>query len=130
MVPNVNAPTENQEYYAASWIGIDGDGFPQSLDVCQAGVNCDVSRSGSSVTRTFYAWFEWFPGPETQIVNLPVNPGDTVDVVICTAGPGATEATVFFANLTSGMGTSFSFNAPDGTSLVGNCAEWVMSMEQ
>src|SRR4051795_10914944 len=31
-VPNVDAPTENQWYYCASWIGIDGDG---SNDVFQ-----------------------------------------------------------------------------------------------
>ena len=38
----------NQWYYCASWIGLDGDG---SGDVFQAGVECEVYRSGSSITR-------------------------------------------------------------------------------
>jgi hypothetical protein len=130
MVPNVNAPTENQDYYSAVWIGIDGDGSPQSLDVCQVGINCDVSRSGTSVSRSFYPWWEWYQESadtgEVQITNLAVGPGDTVSVVICTAGAGATEATVFFANLTSGVGTSFVMEAQPGVNLVGNSAEWVV----
>src|SRR5262252_590153 len=41
VVPDVDAPTENQWYYSANWIGIDGDG---SGDVCQMGVECEVFR--------------------------------------------------------------------------------------
>ena len=130
MVPNVNAPNENQGYYAAVWIGIDGDGSPQSPDVCQAGINCDVSRSGTSVSRTFYPWWEWFQASadtgEVQITNLEVGPGDTVGVVMFTTGAGSTEAIVFFANLTSNIGTSFVMEAQPGVSLVGNSAEWVV----
>jgi Peptidase A4 family len=61
VVPNVGAPMENQWYYCASWIGIDGDG---SGDVCQAGVECEVYRSGTSVTRNIYPWWEWYPANE------------------------------------------------------------------
>jgi len=43
VVPNVDPPTQNQWYYCSNWIGIDGDG---SGDVCQAGFECDVFRSG------------------------------------------------------------------------------------
>jgi Peptidase A4 family len=130
MIPNVNAPTENQEYYSAIWIGIDGDGFPQSPDVCQVGVDCDVSRSGRSISRSFYPWWEWYQESadtgEIQITNVPVGPGDTVSVVICTTGAGATQATGFFLNQTSGAGTSFVMEAQPGVSLVGNTAEWVV----
>ena len=39
---------------------------------------------------------------------------------------GATSASVFLTNRTTGDSTSVSFSAPTGTSLVGNCAEWIV----
>ncbi|HEY3749908.1 MAG TPA: G1 family glutamic endopeptidase [Pseudonocardiaceae bacterium] len=123
VIPDVDAPTDNQWYYAASWIGIDGDG---SGDVCQAGIQSAVFRSGGSVTRVIYPWWEWFPEPEIQITNLPVNPGDMITALLCTSGAGATSASVFLTNRTTGDSTSVSFSAPTGTSLVGNCAEWIV----
>jgi Peptidase A4 family len=130
MVPNVAAPNDDQDYYSAIWIGIDGLGSPESADVCQVGINCDVTRHGTSISSTFYPWWEWYQESvdtgEVSITNLPVSPGDTIGVVICTAGAGATEATVFFTNLTSGMGTSFVMEAEAGVSLVGNTAEWIV----
>jgi len=123
VVPDVGAPTQNEWYYAASWIGIDGDGSP---DVCQAGVACDVFQSGNSVSKTIYPWWEWYPAGEVQITNLPINPGDMVTMLICTQGAGSKTATAYFSNATTGASTSFNFNAPSGTSLVGNCAEWIV----
>ncbi len=123
VVPDVDAPTENQWYYCANWIGIDGDG---SNDVCQAGVECEVYRTGNSITRNIYPWWEWFPAGEVQITNLAINPGDMVSMLICTTGANATTASTFFSNRTTGASTSFSFNAPAGTKLAGNCAEWIV----
>jgi peptidoglycan hydrolase-like protein with peptidoglycan-binding domain len=124
VIPNVDAPTENQWYYSANWIGIDGDG---SGDVCQAGIECEAYRSGTSVTRNIYPWWEWFPQSEVQITNFPVNAGDMVTALLC-AGPGAgaTNATIYLTNRTTGDTTSVGFTAPQGTALVGNCAEWVV----
>ncbi len=124
VIPDVDAPTENQWYYAASWVGIDGDG---SGDVCQAGIGSQVYRSGSSLIRYFYPWFEWYPFPETAITTLPVGPGDMVTALLCAPpGAGATQATVYFSNVTTGASTSVTFSAPSGTKLVGNCAEWIV----
>jgi hypothetical protein len=124
VVPNVSAPTQGQWYYCASWIGIDGDG---SGDVCQAGVECDCFQLAWINARTIYPWWEWFPLPEVQITNFPVSAGDYVTMLICTSqAAGSTTATVFFANRTNGATTSFAFNAPAGTSLTGNSAEWVV----
>jgi Peptidase A4 family len=124
VIPNVDAPIANQWYYSSNWIGIDGDG---SGDVCQFGIECEAYRSGTSVTRNIYPWWEWFPNVEVQITNFPVNPGDMVTALLC-AGPGAgaTSASAYFTNRTTGDSTSFVFNAPSGTSLVGNCAEWIV----
>jgi hypothetical protein len=47
-------------------------------------------------------------------------------MLICTTGAGSTSASVFFSNSTTGASTSFTFDAPSGTELVGNCAEWIV----
>lgn len=124
VVPDVDAPTQGQWYYCASWIGIDGDG---SGDVFQAGVECEVYRSGSSITRHIYPWWEWYPISEVQITNLTVNPGDMITMILCsTQGVGSTTGTVYFTNRTTGASMSYALTAPAGTKLVGNCAEWIV----
>ena len=123
VIPDVDAPTEGQWYYCANWIGIDGDG---SADVCQIGIECEVYRSGNSIIRNIYPWWEWFPEAEVAITNFGVSPGDMVTALLCTSGGGASEASAYFTNRTTGATTSLSFTAPAGTSLAGNCAEWVV----
>jgi peptidase A4-like protein len=130
-IPNVSSPDDGQTYYCATWIGIDGDSSVPSRDLCQAGINMDVTQSGGAFTRNCSAWCEWFPGPELPIANFLVTFGDTVAITICTTGAGSTEALIFFANLTSGLATSFLLPAgtfPDGNqiSLVGDSAQWVV----
>ncbi|HUL28283.1 MAG TPA: G1 family glutamic endopeptidase [Streptosporangiaceae bacterium] len=43
-----------------------------------------------------------------------------------TGGAGATPAAVFMVNRSSGAATSFGIQAPKGTQLAGNSAEWVV----
>jgi len=121
VVPDVDAPTQNKWYYSASWIGLDGDG---SNDVFQAGVECEVYRSGSSIIRNIYPWWEWYPNYEVQITNLAVSPGDMVTMLLCSTS--ATAGVVFFTNRTTGASVSVSLTAPAGTKLAGNCAEWIV----
>ncbi len=124
VVPNVYAPTQNQWYYCANWIGLDGDG---SGDVCQAGMICSVYQSGASITRTIYPWHEWFPSSWVEITNLTINPGDMITMLICTPqGAGSTSATIYFGNNTSGVSTSYTITAPGATKLTGNSAEWIV----
>ena len=113
------APTQNQAYYSVSWIGIDGDG---SGDVCQAGMVCEVTNS----SRTINPWHEWFPSSWVNITNLTVLPGDMISMVIWAGGAGSTSATISFANVSSGLATSYTITAPTGTKLVGNSAEWIV----
>jgi hypothetical protein len=127
-IPNVYPPTQNAWYYCSSWIGIDGDG---SNDVCQAGIECEVFQSGSSIIRNIYPWFEWYPDFEHPITNFPVSAGDEITCVICTGGAGATSASIYFTNVSSGAATSLSMTAPPANQnwnghLEGNCAEWVV----
>ena len=132
-IPNVGG-SPGHDFYCTSWIGIDGYQSVQSgIDgkVCQAGINMDLTQTGSSMTPSVAPWCEWLPGPEVGIRNFPVSFGDTVIITICTSGIGANEATIFFANRTSGMGTSFILDSPldangQRVQLVGDSAEWVV----
>lgn len=100
--------------YSSTWLGIDGDG---SSDVMQAGTETDSDGS-------CYAWFEWYPNFSIGINNFPVVPGDVVSLVLCATNP--TTAWMSIGNLTSKHYTNFSFAAPPGITLIGNCAEAVV----
>ncbi|WP_125609955.1 G1 family glutamic endopeptidase [Specibacter cremeus] len=114
-VPHAYAtPNFNGTEYSSAWLGLDGDG---SNDVMQAGTETDSDG-------TCYAWFEWFPNFSIGINNFPIVPGDVVSLLICATD--STDCFVSFGNLTSMQYTSFSFTAPAGTTLVGNCAEAVV----
>jgi hypothetical protein len=121
-VPRPSPAAADARYYAsASWIGIDGSGSP---DVLQAGVECDAENDGSEVVVTLYAWWEWFPENEIRIANLPISVGD---VIICMIFPiGREQATIAVSNITTKQAAYFTVKPPDGTSLVGNCAEWIV----
>jgi len=124
VVPDVDAPTQNQWYYSASWIGIDGD---KSGDVFQAGIECEAYRSGTSITRNIYPWWEWYPTPEVAITNFNISPGDYLTFLLCSKqGAGSTTGTVYITNRTTGVSTSVTLTAPGSTKLVGNCAEWIV----
>ncbi|MHB8959413.1 MAG: G1 family glutamic endopeptidase [Candidatus Limnocylindrales bacterium] len=115
-VPHV-VPRGNGDFYSSAWVGIDGDGSP---DVLQAGTEQDVV---GGVHQT-YLWWEWFPEYEVQLTNPTVSPGDVIYCAICVHSP--TEAGFYLTNLTTGVATSFTKTAPSGTTLVGNCAEWIV----
>jgi Peptidase A4 family len=126
-VPNAFPPPHAVDgvwYSASTWIGIDGiDG---SGDVLQAGCDSDVMTSGGTIQRQLNPWWEWYPAGSFWISNLPVAQGDTMDGVICVDAGSTTTATIYLLNVTSGVGASFRATAPSRTSLVGNCAEWVV----
>ena len=107
-------PGTSDTEYSSAWLGIDGDGSP---DVMQAGTETDSDG-------TCYAWFEWFPEFSIGISNFQVSPGDVVALVLCATS--STTAWMSIGNMTSAQYTNFSFSAPNGTALVGNCAEAVV----
>ncbi|MBO0839766.1 MAG: hypothetical protein J2O49_02965 [Sciscionella sp.] len=120
-VPDPDVPkgaSSSGSYYSSAWVGIDGWG---SGDVLQAGTESE-SIGG---TKHVYAWWEWYPNYEVGISNFPVSSGDTLYCLIC-AGSNLTSATIFLTNDNSGQQTSFNITAPSGTTLKGNCAEWIV----
>jgi hypothetical protein len=127
IVPNVDAPSEG-DAKCAVWIGLDGDSQLQDgQQVFQAGILIDVNRTGSAIRATFEPFWEWFPDPPVTITNFAVAPGDLITAVLCsTQGAGSTEGTIFFANRSSGLGTSVGLTAPANTALFGRTAEWIV----
>jgi peptidase A4-like protein len=126
-VPNAYPPPDGGAplvwYSASTWIGIDGDGSP---DVLQAGCDSDVMSFFGFTWRQLMPWWEWFPEDTHWISNFPVSQGDTMSCVICVDPGSTTAAEIYMLNSTNGAHTSFAVTASNGTSLVGNCAEWIV----
>jgi hypothetical protein len=122
-VADVGAPKSGAgSWYSVSWIGIDGYG---NSDVCQIGTVQSISvAANGNVSRSVYAWFEWYPNNWTGISNFPVGFGDTLTCLLCIQSP--TKAGFNLLNVTTGVSTGFTFTAPAGTTLVGNTAEWIV----
>jgi hypothetical protein len=122
-VPNaLPGDADDQLYYCSSWIGLDGE--KPSVDILQAGVECEVQFTSSGVAQTIYPWLEWLPENEIQITNLAVSVGD---LLVCNiTSNSSTTATIVLSNSTNNQWTAFDVTAPTGTTLVGNCAEWIV----
>jgi hypothetical protein len=120
-VPDVAPAAAGQgDWYSLAWIGIDGN-----TDVTQIGTLQSVTADANgNLSKTCYAWYEWFPNSWQAIANLPVNFGDTMLGLICLDSP--TEAFFSLLNLTTGVHAGFVFTAPSGTSSLENQAEWIL----
>jgi hypothetical protein len=108
----------------ANFFQVDGWGSP---DVLQGGTGSQCIVSGGKITsQTAFGWHEWYPYSWVDF-SLSINPGDTVSCLVCApGGPGATTGTVILSNTSTGQYASVQQTAPPGTTLVGNCAEWIM----
>jgi hypothetical protein len=124
-IPNFVAPDMFQLYKASIWVGIDGE--QGSTDVCQAGITGWAIDILGATFGGVYAWWEWYPEAEVAFTNFPVSVGDMITVVVCA---GSTSAYVYLADQTNGAVTSVNFSAPEGTTLTGNCAEWIVEAPQ
>jgi hypothetical protein len=118
VVPDIVAPTQNQQYGCHSGMGIGSGSLFVGLNVASS-----VIQSGDAINKSFFPAFQWGP-VFTIITNVPVSPGHLVTGVIC-ANPA--RAGVTFTNRTTGATTTFSFDAPPGVQFVGNSAEWLVA---
>ena len=107
--------------YSSQWVGIDGIGSP---DVLQAGTEADAYLLGSIQGSYYAAWIEWYPFPSFQISNFAVAPGDEMFVEVWNSSP--TVGNAYLRNMTTQQDVSLTFNAPGGTTLVGDSAEWIV----
>jgi hypothetical protein len=106
--------------YSSPWVGFDGW---SSGDVLQAGMDIDAYCSGSTKSQNYAAWYEWYPAGSVYLNNFPITAGDVIYVYVWPTS--TTVGNYYIVNLTGQISSGGSFNAPSGTSLVGNSAEWI-----
>jgi hypothetical protein len=129
-VPNLNVPVGLQDGIScinSVWIGIDGFSPPNS-DILQAGVDLKVTRQAGVLNVEILPWWEWWKGQSFYFDGFPVSPGDTISCNISSAA-GGTIGTLYMSNLISGHHVSLPIPAPAGTTLIGNCAEWIVERQ-
>ncbi len=117
-VPTVTGPSTGG--YAASWVGIDGDG---SNTVEQLGTESDFINGHA----TYYAWYEMYPQASKNITTMTVAPGDSITGTVSwsSAGPKGGTYTLSLTD-TSRAGDSFSIAIPSNKTLQRSSAEWVV----
>ncbi|HXW69880.1 MAG TPA: G1 family glutamic endopeptidase [Methylocella sp.] len=132
-IPTVSKPSEAQGteggWNSSSWIGIDG--FIDSNDVLQAGVEQRVNAQGQAA---YVAWYEWFAPPQpnspgyiwqTNITNFPVSPGQEVYCSVQYTNNN-TAGYISFGNSDTGQHFSITLAPPPGASFSGQSIEWIM----
>jgi len=125
VVPNAY-PKSGEFFLNSYWIGLDGFTGPGASEALQAGVDCFLFGT----SRSLYPWHQWAPSAKVAISNLAVSAGDLVAISISASpGAGATTATVHFANISSGVATSYVISAPPSYQLAGSSAEWVVEAD-
>jgi hypothetical protein len=117
-------PVDDNLWLEATWVGIDGYYSP---DVLQAGTSTEIRTISlnNDLEVDVWAWWEWYPASPHAISNFPVSPGDVVYCLI-RADDTMTGATIYFSNLSTGLGTHFHITPPSGTTLAGDSVEWIV----
>src|SRR2546425_1014320 len=109
IVPSVTCSSAAS--YSSFWVGIDGFG---SNTVEQTGTDSDC-QSGSP---TYYAWYEFYPGPAFLITGITVRPGDRISAeAVYSSG----LITVTITDTT----TAQSFTTSGGAGALRSSAEWI-----
>src|SRR5262249_35256245 len=91
-----------------------------------AGWSSLVWYSGRRLQRRHDVWWRWAPGGSTGLSNFFVEPGDTLNRVICLDLGSPVRARHSFHNLTTSQATTFVVTAPSGTELTGDTASWLI----
>jgi len=108
--------------YGASWLGIDGF-FNHPVDLLQSGIAFDAYCNGGVTYTSYYAWYEWVPAAAVSIQNVTITPGDVIWIEVWSTS--ATEGNVYVSNANTQQSFYIDFQAPPGTQLLGNSAEWI-----
>src|SRR3989441_10138196 len=110
IVPSVTCSSAAS--YSSFWVGIDGFG---SNTVEQTGTDSDC-QSGSP---TYYAWYEFYPGPAFLITGITVRPGDHLSAEAVYSTTGLVTVTITDAP------TAQSFTTSGGVGALRSSAEWI-----
>ncbi|OAP57535.1 hypothetical protein AYL99_08273 [Fonsecaea erecta] len=123
VVPDPKPGEDNVDYWCSdAWVGIDGW---TSVDVLQGGTTQDVFYDeAGKLAKDIYAWYEWYPAYAIEITNVPVQAGDYVYCEVWATD--RTTGNFYIYNETTGQYTTVTFSAPNGYSLQGDSAEWIV----
>ncbi|QNI33245.1 hypothetical protein H7849_04575 [Alloacidobacterium dinghuense] len=123
-VPNVRQATCDGGWdYAVTSVGLDGWG---SSDVLQAGTE-EAEYCSGTVRASYYApVYEWYPLGLTSVTSMSIAPGDELFVEVWTTS--STSGHVYLVDYSTNQYVIVSFAAPAGIYLVGNSAQWGMSL--
>jgi hypothetical protein len=110
IVPAATVPPGGaDDYYSSLWVGLN-----DNASLFQAGTEQDSTLSTGifgGLSSSYYAWYEWYPGPTVQVGQFPVTAGQGV---IVTVGPQQYPGD---PSASSGPGLVSMFNFSTGTAI-------------
>jgi hypothetical protein len=134
IVPTISPtpPTNDSDFMYSLWVGLDGT--LGSYDVVQDGERGKMTKIPpyNIWVRFHFAWIEYYPLAFAQISSLSVHDGDTM---FAQAWVGDAAGNInasggygwfFLENVTTQTSYRGSVQKPNGTTFVGNCAEWIL----
>jgi hypothetical protein len=123
-VPNLRqANCDGTWDYAFTSVAIDGWG---SGDELAAGTEEAAYCNGTTRANYYSAGYEWFPSGWVSIPSLSVAPGDELFAEVWTTS--STSGHAYLVNLSTNRFVIVNVSAPPGTHLIGNNAQWIMSL--
>ncbi len=122
-VPTPSAHKAGEAEYSSDWLGIGGGCVDAGCTVgdntlIQTGTEQDITANG---TRTYSAWWEIIPEPETVITSMTIHAGDRMFAEIRESVAGSNVWTITLKDLTTRQ--SFSTTTPYSSSHL--TAEWI-----
>lgn len=122
-VPMPSQHRAGEAEYSSDWIGIGGGCVNAACTVgdntlIQTGTEQDIASNGK---RTYTAWYELIPAPESVIASLVVHPGDRMHAEISEVIAGSNVWTIVLTDRTTKQ--SFKTTTPYTSSHL--TAEWI-----
>jgi hypothetical protein len=122
-VPTPSAHKAGEAEYSSDWIGIGGGCVNASCSIgdntlIQTGTEQDIAANGA---RTYTAWYELIPAPETPIPTLAVHAGDRMHAQVFEKVSGSNVWTITLTDRTTGK--SFTTTKPYSSSHL--TVEWI-----
>jgi hypothetical protein len=123
-VPTPAAPTSGSGSWSASgWVGIDGDTYQKAI--LQTGIDFTITKSGSSSSISYDAWYEWYPDYAYDFSGISLAAGNKISVSVVSSSSTSGKATI--KNLSTGQTVSITLSAPSSSAkLGGQNAEWIV----
>jgi len=122
-VPTPSQHLAGEAEYSSDWIGIGGGCVDAACTIgdntlIQTGTEQDIAANGK---RTYTAWYELIPSPETLIPSLTVHPGDRMHAEIKEQVAGSNVWTIMLSDVTTGH--TFKTTTPYSSSHL--TVEWI-----